>query len=68
VDEPLLGVGVPRQFGWQKLEGHGALELGVLGLVDHAHPALAEFLEDLVVGYGLANHTNSHLYARSIRK
>jgi hypothetical protein len=32
------------------------METGVLGLVDHAHPAAAELLEDVVVGDGLADH------------
>jgi hypothetical protein len=40
----------------EELEGNDALELRVLGLVNHSHPALTEFLEDLVVGYGPAGH------------
>ena len=31
-------------------------EFGVLSLVDHTHPATAEFLDDAVVRDGLANH------------
>ena len=34
----------------------GALELGVLGLVHHAHAATAELFEYVIVGNGLANH------------
>ncbi len=40
----------------EKLEGHGALEFGVLGPANDTHPAFAEFLEDFVVGYCGADH------------
>ena len=40
----------------EKLQRHDALEFRVLGLVDHAHAALAELLEDFVVGDGLTDH------------
>ena len=40
----------------QKLQGHIAAQPGVLGLVDHAHPSATEFLQDLVVGNGWADH------------
>ena len=32
------------------------MEFGILGLVDHTHPTLAELLEDPVVGDRLAYH------------
>ncbi len=28
----------------------------MLGFIDHPHPTLAQFFEDLVVGYGFADH------------
>ena len=37
-----------RDLGAQDLEGHDLVELAVVRLVDHAHAALAERLEDLV--------------------
>ncbi len=48
-----------RVFGYvvgQELEGDKATELHILSLVDHAHPATAEFLDDAVVRDGLADH------------
>ena len=45
----------------EKLEGYTALECGVLGPIDGTHPAFAEFLEDLVLGDGLADHAESLL-------
>ena len=41
----------------EKLESDGALELGVLGLVNDTHPAFTEFLGDLVMRDGAAHHT-----------
>src|SRR5580698_5026887 len=46
-------------FGYvvgQELEGNKPSQLYVLGLVDHAHTAAAEFLDDAVVRDGLADH------------
>ena len=40
----------------QKLQRDGAAKLGVFGLVDDTHPALAELFEDAVMGDGLAGH------------
>jgi len=34
---------------WQEFEGDEAVQPGVLGFVDHAHPATAKFLDDAVV-------------------
>jgi len=56
VEEALLGIGVPRQHRWQELERHGALQGGVLGLVHHPHPALAEFLDDPIMGDRPTDH------------
>ena len=47
-----------RVFGYvvgQELEGHKAIELHVLGLVDHTHPAAAQLLDDAVMGEGFAD-------------
>ena len=40
----------------QELQSDKAAELCVLGLVDHAHPAATELLDDAVVRDGLADH------------
>ena len=51
-DEAGLVLGVVGGVRRQELEGDGTFELGVLSLVNDTHPALAEFLGDLVVGDG----------------
>ena len=43
---PRLGIFVVAEVG--HLQGHPAVELGVLGQVDRAHPALAQPLDDPV--------------------
>jgi hypothetical protein len=40
----------------QKFDGDEAVQARVLGLIDDAHAATAEFLEDAVVRDGLADH------------
>jgi hypothetical protein len=48
-----------RVFGYlvgQELQGYKAAKLHVLSLVDNAHAATAQFLDNAVVRYGLANH------------
>ena len=48
-----------RVFGdviGQKLKGNEAAEVHVLSLINHTHPAAAEFLDDAVVRDGLADH------------
>jgi hypothetical protein len=40
----------------QELKGHKAVQLYVLGLIDHTHTTAAQFLDDAVVRDGLANH------------
>ena len=40
----------------EKFEGDETMEAGVLGLVDDAHAAAAELLDDAVVRDGLADH------------
>src|SRR5437588_151954 len=40
----------------QSLDGNATLQQNVLGQIDHAHAAFAEFLDNAIVGYGLANH------------
>ncbi len=47
---------VAEQMWGEEFQSHGAVELGVVGLVDDAHPAFAEFFGDLVVRDGLADH------------
>ena len=44
-----------QRFG-QELQGNGALQPGVLGLLDHAHASAAELLQDPVVRHRLPDH------------
>jgi hypothetical protein len=53
--EALLGFFVVEQMFCQELQRDRALQLCVLGLVDDAHAALAELLDDLVVTDGGAD-------------
>jgi len=46
---PHLRLRVTRNLGWQKLEGNETMQPGILGLVDHAHPAAPKFFDDAVV-------------------
>jgi hypothetical protein len=39
----------------QEFEGDAAVQPGVLGLVDHTHPAAAQLLDDAVMRDGLAD-------------
>ncbi len=52
VDEALAGLGVVGELGREELEGHGAPELEVVGLVDDAHGAAADLSEDAVFAAG----------------
>ena len=52
----LRACGVWREPVRKEFQGDEAVELGVLGLVDHSHAAATEFFEDAVVRDGLANH------------
>ncbi len=48
-----------RVFGdvvGQELKGDKAVELDILSLIDHTHPAAAEFLNDAVVRDGSPDH------------
>jgi hypothetical protein len=49
VNEALLGFRVGGQLRWEKLESNIAVELEVLGLVDHTHTSTANLLEYLIV-------------------
>ena len=48
LQEPLDQVGPPRQILEQDLERHPLLDERVLGLVDGAHPALADLADDSI--------------------
>jgi hypothetical protein len=56
LDEPLLPLGIGDPLRRQDLDGDQAVQVGVPGLIDDPHAALAQLLEDLVVADGLANH------------
>ena len=67
LDEPALAFGVGDLLGRQDFQGNKAVEVRVAGLVDHSHPALAQLLEDLVVGDTLAEHTTGPLSNHRLR-
>jgi len=54
-----------REPRGKELQGDEAVELGVLGLIHHAHPAATELFEDAVVRDGLANHRRDWRNLRS---
>ena len=47
---------VLRDVVGEELEGDKAAQGGVLGLVNNAHPAAAQFFDDAIVRDGLADH------------
>ena len=51
--EALAAFFVAQQMRREKLQRHRSIELGVLGFVNHTHPAFTEFLGDLVMRNGL---------------
>jgi hypothetical protein len=57
--ESLKGMPVSRQLLREELQSDGAVEPGVLGLVDDTHAAFAKFLYNPVVRDGIANHGES---------
>jgi hypothetical protein len=54
--ESFQGLPVLGEFFRQELQGDGALELGVLGLIDDTHAPAAELLNDAIVRDYAANH------------
>jgi hypothetical protein len=50
------GLRVQRQFIGQEFQGYQSAKLGVFGLVNHAHAAATQFIDDAVVRDGLADH------------
>jgi hypothetical protein len=48
--ETLQGVGVAGEFVRQEFESDETVQAGVFSLVDHAHPAAAEFSDNAVMG------------------
>ena len=46
--ESLLEIGVVGQMGRQNLDGHGAVEAGVLGFINFTHPTGSDERENLV--------------------
>ena len=47
---------VLNEMWGEKLQGNETLELEIFGLVDHAHPALAELFDDFVMRDGRTEH------------
>jgi len=56
-EEALLRDVVMAPFRRQELEGHAAVEVRIVGLVDHTHPAATHLGENPVVRNGLPNHS-----------
>ncbi|HEY6293443.1 MAG TPA: hypothetical protein VI455_17970 [Terriglobia bacterium] len=48
-----------QAFG-QELQGDEPAQLGVVGLVNHTHPAAAELLQEAVMRNSLAEHHRGH--------
>jgi hypothetical protein len=63
--EARQGLRITRHVVWKKLQGDEAMQPGVLGFVDHAHPAAAEFFNDAVMGDGLVDHQAQILRGRA---
>src|SRR5712692_9495030 len=57
--EALERLAIARKLLGQKLQGDAAAEARVFGLVNHAHAAAPELLNDAIVGNGLADHDPS---------
>ena len=49
------GLRVARHVRWEELQRHKSTQAGILGLINDPHAPAAEFLDDSVVGDGLAN-------------
>jgi hypothetical protein len=54
--EALKALSVALRFFGKGFEGHESAEGGVLGFVNHTHPAAAELLQYAVVGNCFTNH------------
>jgi hypothetical protein len=54
--ESFQRAGIARDVRAKEFESNRALELEVLGFADHAHAALAQLLDDLVVQQALTDH------------
>ena len=63
--EPLQALGILGILLGQELQGDAAAEAGVLGLVDDPHAAAAQWLQDAVVGDGLADRDGTRIAAVS---
>jgi hypothetical protein len=55
-DEALLATGVGHLSRRQELNRNRSIQLGVIGLVHHAHATLADLLEDSVMRNCAADH------------
>lgn len=56
MDEAFLLFFIHAEMGREKFGSDEAVELGVLGLIDHTHSPAAEFFEDFVVRNNFADH------------
>src|SRR5690242_756132 len=52
---------IARDVIWEKLERDEASEFDVLGFVNHAHAAAAQFFQNAVMGNGSADHSRQIL-------
>src|ERR1022692_1356212 len=59
--ETFQGLRVLRNVIGQELERNETTQFGVLGLVDYAHTAAAEFFDDAIARNGLADHWPQNL-------
>ena len=56
VNEPRLGLGIAGQAGGQEFQGDKTLQPHILSLIDDAHAALADLLENFIMGNDLTDH------------
>jgi hypothetical protein len=59
-EEPFAPRFVPGDLRGEELQGHWALELEVMGSIDHPHPALAEDAVNAVLPQGLTDQGVQH--------
>src|SRR6202022_1988668 len=50
----------------EELERHEPVQAAILGLIDHAHPATAQLLDDAVVRDGLADEGAEGFYGLAV--
>jgi hypothetical protein len=66
VNEAFLFIFIRAEMWWEKFKHDEAIELEVLGFIDHAHASAAELFEDFVVGNAFAEHNDPRRRTTSV--